>query len=1500
MADTTLSLSVLLKANAKQLLQEFGKTDKANKKLSTSTDQLKQSVKNLFAAYAGYVSAQAALGFIKDSVLAYAEFDDAVRKAAATTQDFDTAYQQFAKTAQHYGETTRYSSLQAAEGLQYLSMAGLSIQESIDSLPYVLRLATAGSLELGDAADILTNILAQTGQGIDDLAHVNDVLVKAANSANTSVSDLGYAYKYVGPIATSLNIQFEEQAALLAVLANNGYKGETAGAALRGALASLLNPSKDANATLKRLGIQLYDSGGAMLSMAEIIEQFEGSAYNTRDALKIFGQEAGPAMVALLRQGRSEVDKYTQALEEADGTAQEAQQNMDGGLGKALADTSAAWDGLKTAIGKALEDDVTEWLQELQVWLRENKDAIVELAQEIVWAARIFAGWIETLISVALEYQNLIEVLAALLLAVKALGIISGLIGWLKTLGIVSAASSVSVGKLTSSLVGKAGLVGAAVAAGYALGSMVYEIEPVQSSLGSMIDTVTELFGISPNDVGAQALADQQAAIAAHRAEMEKTAEVTATIVPEAFLTAQASANKLSSALNMAIADLEGAAAAIEEQMTKASETAMTAIEAMASPFENQDAAVADALEAQLDQQAQAYQSHFAAINQAAEESRISQAEQIKKLAALVKDNAQQEFTAVTESYTQRETALSEFYTQAIEMAEASGNDSSELESEYQEKLKELYDERADAYQELQDKLADEHQKRIDKAKSLEEELADAQKTQAEFERDLRHEGMNEWEIHHDIRREAAEKRAQAEEALERGNFSLARELAGESAKLARESASSVKDSWEGRQNAIDDSRAAMDILAEATNKQVTVEKKAAAGIRSMMSQVQGALGGVQQKAQESGAALEKNLDTELKIKTDAAQAAVDQFAELAQKRLNALSLAEAMAQAQEDVLRFSSEVAKSETPLPLSIDLAGLQSQAREAQQLVEGIGAETEFTADFTPTIQAALQVEQDIAAAFATPHPVNADTSEAQAAITALQADTSSTHTVYVQTVEQHNAGGLAGGYQRRQGLIPGSGNTDTVPAMLTPGEFVLNKHAVQELGLDTVKQLNKGVEGVLKRPLFFSAGGIVPGIESWFSSLTKNGGLGGLGQQDFRSVRQLHNGLLQKEATFNKEQEAFKSESAQRRQGNKRVFNQSQAEQKSQLQTRLQEKQNADHLAFEAEITEVRKANQAAIIEHVRSIVAESKADLSVGIDLDYLQVQANNAQALIDALNNSQISIDFTDAIKASKGAYRDISEALSVPLPVKVDVKDALRAIADVQAAANDVQIDAPKTQKAKPRQSPKRSKAGSDDASASDVDLADLLLAAEGKKRRLAAQSDYEDYLLGTIKGVSHLDTIKEFAPGRQIRDEKIAKLTEFLDDFTLDDAPDDVPDDVLDILQLNTGGLVPGSGNTDTVPAMLTPGEFVLPKDVVKQVGSAALEKLRGGLSASVSVPELQAQPGTVQMLNQGGLVQAGSTETVTLRFDFGSRGTAQVSGGRSDLDLIVDGLRDVSKRV
>lgn len=63
----------------------------------------------------------------------------------------------------------------------------------------------------------------------------------------------------------------------------------------------------------------------------------------------------------------------------------------------------------------------------------------------------------------------------------------------------------------------------------------------------------------------------------------------------------------------------------------------------------------------------------------------------------------------------------------------------------------------------------------------------------------------------------------------------------------------------------------------------------------------------------------------------------------------------------------------------------------------------------------------------------------------------------------------------------GKVPGSGTEDTVPAMLTPGEFVMSKGAVDKIGVDNLMAMNKDGGGTNQPKLMkFAGGGMVPGI------------------------------------------------------------------------------------------------------------------------------------------------------------------------------------------------------------------------------------------------------------------------------------------------------------------------------------------------------------------------------------------------------------------------------------
>ena len=69
---------------------------------------------------------------------------------------------------------------------------------------------------------------------------------------------------------------------------------------------------------------------------------------------------------------------------------------------------------------------------------------------------------------------------------------------------------------------------------------------------------------------------------------------------------------------------------------------------------------------------------------------------------------------------------------------------------------------------------------------------------------------------------------------------------------------------------------------------------------------------------------------------------------------------------------------------------------------------------------------------------------------------------------------------GGFNKG-GQVPGKGEGDTVPAMLTPGEFVMSKGAVDQIGVGNLMAMNKSGGGTNKPKMMkFAGGGSVPDV------------------------------------------------------------------------------------------------------------------------------------------------------------------------------------------------------------------------------------------------------------------------------------------------------------------------------------------------------------------------------------------------------------------------------------
>lgn len=350
------------------------------RQVGATADKTAFVMKKLAAAIAGAFAAQKVIGFFKDAVMVAADFNQAMARVGGISRASAAELEALTETARNLGATTEFSASQAAAGLEYLARAGFSAEQSIAAIPAVLDLATAANMDLGRAADVTSNIMSGFGIAAENAGRVSDVLAGAASRANTDVEQLGEGIKYVGPVAQALGISLETTAASIGVLSDAGIQGGMAGTSLRAVLSRLSAPTKEAQKAIKALGIEIEDVNPASNDFGDILRRFEAGGLDAAQAFKIFGQEAAPAMLALIG-SNAKVSELNKELNNMGGEAARIAGIFRDTLTGDLQNLNSAFEELQITVGNLFTDQArssTQGLTDAIRFIAENMDAITE------------------------------------------------------------------------------------------------------------------------------------------------------------------------------------------------------------------------------------------------------------------------------------------------------------------------------------------------------------------------------------------------------------------------------------------------------------------------------------------------------------------------------------------------------------------------------------------------------------------------------------------------------------------------------------------------------------------------------------------------------------------------------------------------------------------------------------------------------------------------------------------------------------------------------------------------------------------------------------------------------------------------------------------------------------------------------------------------------------------------------------------------------------------
>lgn len=420
------------------------------------------------------------LGLGALSLRTFGQFEQQMARVGAVANASSGELADLTAAAEEMGRTTVFSARQAAGALEFMSLAGLDVQTQIAALPEVLNLAAAAQLDMATSADIVTNTMAAFELETNQLTRANDVLVTAFTNANTSLLQLSQALKFAGPVANAAGISFEETTAAIAIMGNAGIQSTLAGTALRGAITRLLNPTDEAASIIQRLGLRVQDAEGNMLPLVEIVRQLEASGLTAADAMAIFGQRAGPGMLALVSQGSAALEEMNARMAEAGGITQRvAEDQLDTFRGSMTLLTSQV-EGLQIAIGKQLAPAIRSLagvtgpiISQIAEWVKENPKLTVTLFAIAAVVGVVGAG----LLAIGLVVPGII---AGFGLLTTAVGFLAGAFGFL----------SIAMGPITLIVLG--------IAAAIAAGILIWKnwatiVDFVKDSVNAFIEVINTL-----------------------------------------------------------------------------------------------------------------------------------------------------------------------------------------------------------------------------------------------------------------------------------------------------------------------------------------------------------------------------------------------------------------------------------------------------------------------------------------------------------------------------------------------------------------------------------------------------------------------------------------------------------------------------------------------------------------------------------------------------------------------------------------------------------------------------------------------------------------------------------------------------------------------------------------------------------------------------------------------------------------------------------------------
>ena len=331
-------VQVIVKGD-KQLDNLDKKTGKATKSVGGLTKGMAKMAAGVFAA----TTAFRAIGqVIASSISTFKNFEFQMAKVKATTGATDKDFKKLTASAQQLGRTTFFTASKVGELQMNFAKLGFSTSEILDAQEATLRLATATGSDLARAAVVAGAAVRGFNLDANETERVVDVMAVAFTSSALDIEKWQTSMTKIAPIAAGANISIEASAAIMGKLSDAGIEASIAGTSLRNIFLKMQDSSSDLS---KHLGFSVNSSE----DLERALLQLNSEALSNEEIMQLVDLRQVAAFATMVN-GTDTIIDMTDALEDANGSAQEMADIMADTLEGDIITAKSAWEGFQLAI----------------------------------------------------------------------------------------------------------------------------------------------------------------------------------------------------------------------------------------------------------------------------------------------------------------------------------------------------------------------------------------------------------------------------------------------------------------------------------------------------------------------------------------------------------------------------------------------------------------------------------------------------------------------------------------------------------------------------------------------------------------------------------------------------------------------------------------------------------------------------------------------------------------------------------------------------------------------------------------------------------------------------------------------------------------------------------------------------------------------------------------------------------------------------------------------